>query len=153
MGHVTERRKVEIVMANEHGVRSFIDSMIGQIADLGLDPDATPANTKRNPKFGHASKLWLADKVCMVCGGKKRLMAHHKFPFHLFPSLEMDESHWRPLCEGDHRLNCHVLCGHAGNTQGFNPLVDELAGLIRFALNTNQVLLRAIRTEIHAKAR
>jgi len=135
-----------------HSIRGLIDQFIGQACDLGFDPNATPANTKRNSKFGHASKLWLADKVCMVCGGRKRLMAHHKYPFHLFPELEMDDQYWRPLCEGDHRLNCHVLVGHAGNTAGFNPLVDELAGLMHFLLRTNGVLLQAIRNEIHAKA-
>jgi len=163
MGHKPLiRRKLPPVVLPAHapdpfcgltGVRALIDAMLGQIVDLGIDPDATPANTARNPKFGRESKLWLADKVCMVCGGKHRLMAHHKYAFHLFPSLEMDTRYWRPLCEGDHRLNCHVLIGHLGDTQGFNPLVDEFAGLMSFALRTNSVLLHAIRAEIRSQGK
>jgi acyl-coenzyme A thioesterase PaaI-like protein len=128
-------------------IRALIDQMLGEIIDLGLDPDATPANTKRNPKFARAAKLWLKDKRCIVCGGRTRLQAHHKYPFHLFPSLEMDERYWRPLCEGDHRLNCHLLIGHGGDFSGFNPLVDEVAGIMHFILRTNGVLLHAIREQ------
>ena len=135
------------------GFRHILDAMIGEIVQLGVNPDATPANTPRNPKFGRAAKLWLADKKCIVCGGKKKLQAHHKYPFHLFPSLEMDERYWRPLCEGDHRLNCHLIAGHAGNFAGVNLLVDEFAGLLNFALRTNSVLLHAIRQEIKANKR
>jgi hypothetical protein len=129
------------------GVRAFIDQILGAALDLGIDPDATPANTKRNPRFAREAKLWLKDKRCIVCGGRIRLQAHHKYPFHLFPSLEMDERYWRPLCEGDHRLNCHLLVGHGGDFSGFNPLVDELAGIMHFILRTNSVLLRVIREE------
>ena len=135
------------------GVRALIDSMLGSALDLGVDPDATPANTPRNSKFGRKAKLWLADKVCMICGRTKRLMCHHKFPFHLFPALEMNPLYWRPLCEGWAALNCHVVGGHLGNTQGFNPLVDEFAGLLRFAINMNSELLHAIREEIKMKGR
>jgi len=129
-------------------IRTLIDSFIGQACEVGIDPRATPANTPRNPAFRREAKKWLQGKVCMVCGGTKRLMCHHKYPFHLFPSLEMDERYWRPMCEGDKRLNCHILVGHAGNTMGFLPMVDELAGLLRFALRTNKILLAAIREEI-----
>ena len=136
-------------VAQHRGVRALIDQFLGQAIDLGIDPSATAANTKRNPRFGPAAKLWLRDKRCLVCGGQKRLQCHHKYPFHLFPSLEMDERYWRPLCEGDHRLNCHLLVGHGGDYSGFNPLVDELAGIMHFILRTNGVLLRAIREETH----
>jgi len=136
-------------VAQHRGVRALIDQFLGQAIDLGIDPSATAANTKRNPRFGPAAKLWLRDKRCLVCGGRKRLQCHHKYPFHLFPSLEMDERYWRPLCEGDHRLNCHLLVGHGGDYSGFNPLVDELAGIMHFILRTNGVLLRAIREESH----
>jgi len=136
-------------VAQHLGVRALIDQFLGQAINLAIDPIATAANTKPNPRFGPAAKLWLRDKRCLVCGGRKRLQCHHKYPFHLFPSLEMDERYWRPLCEGDHRLNCHLLVGHGGDYSGFNPLVDELAGIMHFILRTNGVLLRAIREESH----
>ena len=132
----------------EEHIRTLIDQMLGEVIDLGLDPNATEANTPRNPKFGPAAKLWLKDKKCIVCGGHTKVQAHHKYPFHLFPSLEMDKRYWRALCEGDHRLNCHLLIGHGGNFSGFNPLVDEMAGLMSFMLRTNSVLLHAIREEV-----
>ncbi len=131
-------------------VRALIDQMLGETLQLGFDPNATAANTPRDPKFASASKLWLKGKKCIVCGGTLKLEAHHKYPFHLFPALEMDERFWRPLCEGDHRLNCHLLIGHGGNFEGFNPLVDEMAGMLSFLLRTNYTLLAAIRQEIKA---
>lgn len=131
-------------------IRTLIDQMLGATLEMGTNPEALAANTPRNPKFGRAAKLWLKDKRCIVCGGTIKLQAHHKYPFHLFPDLEMDETHWRPLCEGDHRLNCHLLIGHGGNFEGVNPLVDELAGLMHFLLRSNSVLLAAIRQEIRA---
>lgn len=131
-------------------VRELIDRFIGETLKLGGKPNATAANTPRNSKFEGEAKKWLVGKKCMICGGTLKLMAHHKYPFHLFPDLEMDENYWRPLCEGDHRLNCHLLVGHGGNFEGFNPLVDEFAGLIQFLLRTNSVLLSAIRQEIKA---
>jgi hypothetical protein len=139
-----------IAIAPAFGIRELIDRFIGETLQLSGNPTATAANTPRNPKFESAAKLYLKGKKCMICGGTLRLMAHHKYPFHLFPELEMDETHWRPLCEGDHRLNCHLLVGHGGNFEGFNPLVDEFAGLIQFLLRTNSVLLSAIRQEIKA---
>lgn len=132
----------------EEHIRSLIDQMLGEVIDLGLDPNATEANTPRDPKFAPAAKLWLVGRKCIVCGGRKKVQAHHKYPFHLFPSLEMNEQYWRALCEGDPRLNCHLLIGHGGNFSGFNPLVDEMAGLMSFMLRTNHVLLHAIREEV-----
>jgi hypothetical protein len=53
----------------------------------------------------------------------KRLQAHHIKPFHLFPELELVESNWVPLCEGNPSMNCHLVLGHLGNFASYNLLV------------------------------
>tara|TARA_R110000824_G_scaffold86938_3_gene214690 strand:- start:312 stop:515 length:204 start_codon:yes stop_codon:yes gene_type:complete len=53
------------------------------------------------------------------------LTAHHKVPFSLAPLLECDESNLVALCEAKRfGINCHLLLGHLGNWQRFNPSVD-----------------------------
>lgn len=64
----------------------------------------------------------MAGKACAVCGGKKKLEAHHIMPFHLHPQLEMDERNLIPLCEGA-GVNCHLLFGHLGDFRSFNRRV------------------------------
>lgn len=81
----------------------------------------------RNPGWEKASKDYLYGKVCYACGGRFRLVTHHKKPFHLFPELEMVESNWIPLCEGRYSCNCHLTFGHVGNWTLFNPKVVDMA--------------------------
>jgi hypothetical protein len=81
----------------------------------------------RNPGWEKASKDYLYGKVCYACGGKFRLVTHHKIPFHDNPDLEMVESNWIPLCEGRYSCNCHLTFGHMGNWTLFNPKVVEMA--------------------------
>ena len=136
-------------------VREIIDRMLSEtLTDtlgLQLDPTATAANTPRNSKFERAAKLWLKGKTCIVCGGVKDLRCHHKFPFHLFRSLEMDERYWRPVCQGNPALNCHLAVAHLGNFEAFNPLLDEIAGLLRFGFQFNRTILHAIHAETKRK--
>ncbi len=70
---------------------------------------------KRSPHWGSVRAKFLAGKACGICGGTKRLEAHHIRPFHLNPELELDPRNLFPLCEGNKNVQCHLIFGHFGN--------------------------------------
>ena len=82
---------------------------------------------QRSPKWPEFSKTFLWGKVCWVCGGKFRLVAHHIVPFHQDPSLELEVENLIPLCEGRYSCNCHLTFGHLGNWTLANPQVREMS--------------------------
>ena len=63
--------------------------------------------------------------TCAACGGKDSLEVHHVEPFHINPSLELDESNLITLCESSRR--CHLEIGHHGRWSNVNPNVVEEA--------------------------
>lgn len=81
--------------------------------------------TGRSPQWPTVRKHWLdGHPTCALCGGTKVLEVHHIKPFHLHPELELDTTNLITLCEnkGD-GVNCHLLFGHLGNFQSYNPNV------------------------------
>lgn len=91
--------------------------------------------TKRSSKWRAVRKRFLAGKGCAVCGGRTKLEAHHKMPFHLDPSLELDPANLIALCEGSRQINCHLFVGHLGSFKSYNPSVhsDAVAWRIKVA--------------------
>ncbi len=79
----------------------------------------------RNANWLDFSREFLKTKVCAVCGGKYRLVAHHKIPWYLRPDLELVEDNLIPLCEGRNSCNCHLTFGHLGNWRMYNRQVVE----------------------------
>lgn len=60
---------------------------------------------------------------CAVCGKKgilANLQVHHKVPFSVDPSRELDMKNLITLCDAH-----HLLFGHLGNFQSWNPTVEE----------------------------
>ena len=79
----------------------------------------------RSSKWSALRDSFLEGKGCAACGGTDRLIAHHRVPFHIDPSLELDVENLIPLCEsGKYGLNCHLLLGHLGNWRNVNVDVD-----------------------------
>ena len=62
--------------------------------------------------------------ACEVCGHTKDLQVHHCKPFHLNPSLELDETNLITLCERGED-GCHLIFGHLYDFHAFNPNVRE----------------------------
>lgn len=84
-----------------------------------------PPGARRSSRWRQVRDDFLRGKSCLVCGGKKSLIAHHKIPFHLAPDLELVASNLMPLCEAKrYGLNCHLLLGHHCRWQHFNPNVE-----------------------------
>jgi 5-methylcytosine-specific restriction enzyme A len=88
-----------------------------------------PKNNERSDKWPALRDKFLEGKVCIVCGGKKKLNAHHIKPFHLFPQLELVITNLAPICEGNPIVNCHCLFGHLGNFESYNPNVIQDAAI------------------------
>lgn len=61
--------------------------------------------------------------TCACCGSTVRLQVHHKKPFHLDPSLELDENNLITLCMSPRE--CHLLIGHGDNFKAYNPFVEN----------------------------
>jgi hypothetical protein len=82
---------------------------------------------KRNPKWPTVRKYHLkANPACAVCGGKEVLEVHHKLPFHLNPTLELDPDNLITLCESKKNgVTCHLFFGHCGDYKSFNKNVEE----------------------------
>jgi 5-methylcytosine-specific restriction protein A len=81
-----------------------------------------PPGARRSPKWPALRRHFLKGKRCAVCGGTKKLEAHHIVPFHVEPRLELDERNLIPLCEGN-GVNCHLLFGHLGDFRCTNKNV------------------------------
>lgn len=75
---------------------------------------------KRHKLWAKVRKEYLKkNKMCAVCGGKKKLNVHHIQPFHLFPDLELDVQNLITLCEASGR-ECHLQFGHLGSYKSWN---------------------------------
>ena len=76
----------------------------------------------RSSKWNKLRDDFLKGKVCIVCGRKDNLIAHHVKPFNLFPELELEISNLLPICERPTVLNCHLIFAHLGDFRNhFNP--------------------------------
>ena len=82
-----------------------------------------PMDNKRSSRWPALRRKFLKGKVCAVCGGKKKLEAHHVIPFHLDPVRELDETNLIALCEGNRDINCHLMVGHLGSFKSCNVKV------------------------------
>jgi len=59
---------------------------------------------------------------CAACGSKTLLQVHHKKPFHLDASLELDDDNLITLCAG--LSECHLMIGHGDCWTTYNPDVE-----------------------------
>lgn len=92
-----------------------------------------PLLNKRSPEWPNFRKKWLRDHYkCEVCGGSSFLEVHHIIPFHLNPSLELNENNLITLCDsGSFGINCHLFVGHCGSFRKINPNVKENSVYLR----------------------
>ena len=110
---------------------------------------ALESNIQRNPDWTRVQKEHLRKQpFCACCGkdtGKGKMQVHHKFPFHYCialgrPDLELDERNLVTLCEDKGSPNHHILIGHLGNFESYNPNVEE--DIIAYA-NWTQTAIKA----------
>lgn len=67
-----------------------------------------------------------ANPSCACCGATTKLEVHHKRPFSLDASLELDPNNLITLCEStSDGIICHLCVGHAGNYREYNPNVEQ----------------------------
>lgn len=107
---------------NQDGVEAD-DETVGPIA-FG----ATTHGEPRSPQWpGVRNKFAAEHPLCECCGAKTQEI-HHKHPFHLKPELELDPDNLIALCK-----RCHLLIGHLGNFQNYNPDVVKHVKIIHDA--------------------
>lgn len=88
-----------------------------------------PLFKRRSPKWKTVRDRHLKrNPFCAVCGGTKKLRAHHVVAFHADPSRELDPTNLITLCESRMvGISCHRAVGHLGSYKKINPLVRESA--------------------------
>jgi 5-methylcytosine-specific restriction endonuclease McrA len=85
------------------------------------------AQYTRNAKWDQVRRKFLKlNNECAVCGGRRRLVAHHVKPYQWWPELELDTDNLITLC-GEH----HLLVGHLGRWASYNIHVREDAKIWR----------------------
>ncbi len=85
-----------------------------------------PDDEKRSNQWPKVRKAWLTDHpLCAVCNSKIKVEVHHKQPFHLDRSKELDPTNFITLCESEKYVNCHLTFGHLGNFKSFNKDVES----------------------------
>ena len=86
-----------------------------------------PIRTRRSPKWHALEQAFLKDHpACEICGRTEHLQVHHKTPFHIDPSKELDPDNLIVLCEPPGRVfKCHLIFGHVGNFRLWNPQVAQ----------------------------
>ena len=98
-----------------------------------------PKGAKRSKEWRRVRKEHIRrNPTCAVCGTNKKLEVHHKYPYHLFPDLELEPSNLVTLCDGGGRSgmkSCHFFFGHLGNWKKFNSNIDEDGTIWRRRLN------------------
>ncbi len=86
-----------------------------------------PKGSKRSSQWPKIRNEHLKkNSQCAVCGGTAKLEVHHKVPFHLDPSKELEPSNLITLCEAwKNGICCHLLIGHLGNYKKQNLEVEK----------------------------
>ena len=66
-------------------------------------------------------------KICMACGGKKKIQVHHILPRHIRPDLACDHTNLIVLCG----KGCHLRLGHLGSYFTYNAAIFKVCMFIR----------------------
>lgn len=76
-----------------------------------------------------------SNRVCIVCGGNRKLEVHHIIPFHVKPELELVSSNLVTLCEdGSDGIICHLAIGHLGSYKSYNENIVEDAKILNYKI-------------------
>lgn len=137
--------------------RSTLDALLGEVFAPVIDgvrqlPQLAPVDSPLPAKLESQMRKWCKGKVCAVCGGTKKVQAHHLYPRHIWPQLMWLPEFWYPLCRGSNIIDCHCVVGHGGDFKGFNPYCMAMAEMLRPIFAANKLLLAQIRDENKPKA-
>jgi 5-methylcytosine-specific restriction endonuclease McrA len=89
----------------------------------------TKATTRSNAWASIRKAHLKKNPTCAACGGTQFLQVHHKEPFHLDPSKELDLTNLITLCMGEYE--CHLKIGHGDNFKAYNPTVEPDSETVR----------------------
>jgi hypothetical protein len=85
---------------------------------------------ERSPEWPGVRDAFKKDHPnCSGCDSTEHLQVHHILPFHLYPTEELKTKNFIGLCMGP--MECHLLLGHGGKFDCYNPLVVEHAASAR----------------------
>jgi 5-methylcytosine-specific restriction enzyme A len=127
---IEEVTEIEIAralsLASEFGENSLLFRVIRSLAFQRETESDLCYGAARSSQWGTVRDQFLEGKVCAICGGAEKLIAHHRLPFHSHPEYELDLENLVPLCEARrYGVNCHLLFGHLGNFRRINLDLDR----------------------------
>jgi hypothetical protein len=84
----------------------------------------------RSPKWPAVERAFKAEyPLCEVCGSDKNVEIHHRVPFHVDPSKELDFGNLITLCSNSSCMS-HLTLGHLGSYKQSNPHIREDSTLL-----------------------
>ena len=90
--------------------------------------------TPRSPKWQSVRNEFIkTHNKCVCCGSKKKLQVHHILPFCVDPSRELDPANLVTMCS-----RCHLLIGHCGWFQRYNPSLHDSVQFIKTMLKARR---------------
>jgi hypothetical protein len=98
----------------------------------------------RHPHWNKINEGYLKKQPkCVVCGISENVVAHHIYPMHLCSEvgradLELDERNLITLCENGSISNHHLLIGHLGSFESYNPEIDT--DVVKFKCKKDQFI-------------
>lgn len=102
--------------------------------------------SRRSPLWKKVEKAFKkSHPTCAACNSKKNIQVHHKRPFHLFPTLELDPNNLISLCMD--KNECHLLIGHGDNFKAWNPDVEADAGSMLAHPENKDLLVEAAKVK------
>jgi hypothetical protein len=90
--------------------------------------------TPRSPKWQSVRNEFIkTHDECVCCGSKNKLQVHHILPFCVDPSKELDPDNLATMCS-----RCHLLIGHCGWFQRYNPDLHNSVQFIKTMLKARR---------------
>lgn len=127
--------------------RPNLGAVMADVLGMPADVDrgamyAAAVGARRDSRFAREARIFIKGVECAYCE-RPADEAHHMFPFWLFPSLEMDERFWLPVCRRgeDH----HVHQAHLGSFERFDVLAREHAAIFKFCRRMSGMVVRMAR--------
>jgi hypothetical protein len=103
---------------------------------------AAAIGQRRNWRFAGEARRWLRGQQCAYCDAPAD-EAHHLYPFWFFPSLEMDNRFWLPVCRKNEDHHLHLA--HLGSFERFDVLAPQHAAIFKFSRRMSGMFVKLVK--------
>lgn len=116
---------VELEMWRKNAREQQQSASVARVAEFDAIELAKTNGVPRSPQWPKVRRDFIAAHPnCEGCGTTDNLEAHHRKPFHLDKSKELDPANLITLCEKSGH-DCHFRLGHEFDWKAFNTFVQH----------------------------